>query len=53
MMADSGGQKVATAYVEVTAKLEPGAKDKIKQQLPNEADGGRSGRGLASRQYHI
>lgn len=48
MMADSGGQKVATAYVEVTAKLEPGAKDKIKQQLPNEADGGRSGRGLAS-----
>lgn len=45
-MAD--GTQVGTAYVEVTTKLDPGAKEKIRRQLPDESDGGRSGRGLAN-----
>lgn len=41
------GTQVGTAYVEVTTKLDPGAKEKIRRQLPDESDGGRSGQGLA------
>lgn len=40
--------KVATAFVEVVPKVDKSAKEKIKAGLPNERDGGRSGRGLAS-----
>ena len=41
------GTQVGTAYVEVTTKLDPGAKEKIRRQLPDESDGGKSGHGLA------
>jgi len=46
-MAD-GGTKVATAYVEVSTKVDKDFKDKIKGSLPTPADGSKSGKGLMS-----
>ena len=41
------GAKVATAFVEVVPKVDKGFKERVKSNLPNESDGGKSGHGLA------
>ena len=41
------GVRVGTAFVEVVPKVDKGFKERVKSSLPNESDGGKSGRGLA------